>query len=47
VLLAAYLAGAHLAAARRIVRARRPGAADRARRAVARAAAELDAAPAR
>ena len=47
VLLAGYLAAGHLAAARRIARGRRPGAADRAARAVARAAAELDAAPAR
>ena len=47
VLLAGYLAAGHLAAARRMARGRRPGAADRAARAVARAAAELDAAPAR
>ena len=46
VLLAAYFAGGHLAAARRMARARRSAAADRAGRAVARAAAELDAVPA-
>ena len=44
-LLAAYFAGGHLAAARRMARARRSAAADRAGRAVARAAAGLDAAP--
>ena len=46
VLLAAYFAGGHLAAARRMARVRRSAAADRAGRAVARAAAELDAVPA-
>jgi len=47
VLLAAYFAAGHLAAARRTARARRSAAADRAGRALARAAAVLDAAPTR